>query len=371
MSDPRLSQPLLLLRLHPKLEHLRPFPSPYEALLPRETRELGLTYLLPLSRVPTALKNADTLSKAATTQGKPIDSWALLPVPMSSSRSFSELMKSEEHLSSKVSQLQVLVEQQQQSLSAKDCEIRALKAEVASGQEMIAKTHRSLESKSESLLAQQHEKYQDLNERYLELLSRARLCESKLEELLIDPLTLQPFKSRVSVQAEAENTLQRHRTILTIIEEHQNKEDTHILELQQETANILRRAVEELAPPSSSAAADLIASARHRSSRFTEQQLRQVEMSIPTLILDDHAAHDDDNNEDDETSATSDRDLDWSINTTDESISPPPSEDIEQMTYYAELPPSMRPTEPHPPTPGLDESNFDDDFFNESISETD
>ena len=360
--DHRSSQVLLLLLLRLKLERLRPH---HGTFTPLQSLQHALCESDPLrssSSVPAALKHAEATSKATTTQAKTVDMWAPLPtpVPMSSSRSFSELMKSEENLSSRVAQLQALVEQQQQALAVKDSEIRSLKSEVVNGQEMIAKTHRSWESKSEALLSQQQEKYQDLNDRYLVLLSRTRACESKLEEMFIDPLTLQPFHAKVAEQTQAESALQRQRTILSIIEEHQHKEDTHIIEIQKETEANLRRAVEELAPKL--AVHELIAAARDRG-HVTDLQLRQVELSIPSLIIDERPVA-----EDDDESAEVASDLDWSIMSADESGTSQ-LDSVEQNIVEHVFSPSFHAMEDDNNPSGLDDSSFDDDFFNESVIE--
>lgn len=286
--------------------------------------------LIPLYSVPASVKHTDSSSKATSASSKASDTWLPLPtpVPISSSRSFSELIKSEELLSSKVSQLQALLEKQQEEMAKKDSALRMMQAELEETQDQVTRTHQSWEAKCEALLSQQHEKYQDLNDRYLVVLTRARSCESKLEEMFIDPLTLQPFDRRISEQEIAETAVARQRTLLTLVEEHQSKENIDSIQSQRDLENLLRSAVNGLQTTDSDVDV-LIASARTQSFLHSENSLKQLELSIPNLLSDASTeAHGVDMD-------SSVSDLDWSVVTTDEPGSPTRGpDDIEQALNF-------------------------------------
>ena len=217
-------------------------------------------------------------------------------------------MKSEKQLSAKLAQLQALCEKHQRSLAEKDAEIKILKSEVVVGQEQVAKVHRSWEAKTEAVLSQQQEKYQDLNERYLTVLTRARACETKLEELLVDPLTLKPFDRSDQTR---ESSVQQQRTLMALIEEHQQKESVAQLEYQKATERMLRQAAEELCD-NDPTTDDLLSLAREGlSSHSLSAELRQIELSIPNLIESTSSVSD-------LTYEEADSDLDWSVMTSDE-----------------------------------------------------
>jgi hypothetical protein len=323
-------------------------------------------------RVPNTLKQVESSAKTTTHVSKTSESWLPVPtpVPISSSRSFSELMKSEETLSAKVAQLHALLEQQQQALSSKDYELRALKMEVANGQEQLSKTQRTWEAKSEALMSQQVEKYQDLNDRYLVVLTRARSCEAKLEELFIDPLTLEPFETRVADKSEAEIALQQQRTILSLVEDHAKKDSNLIEQYQRETEQLLRRTLEEISVEQSNTQIDdIIAAVRIRVPTPSDQELKQVELSVPMLISESLVQ--------DQADEEEESDLDWSIATTDEldqsRTTDQPIAIPNMLTYVpsTELDPMGEAWYPNSSevTDG-NESNVEDSFFNESVDES-
>lgn len=171
--------------------------------------------------------------------------------------------------------------------------------------------HASWESKSEALLAQQNEKYQDLNDRYLAVLTRARNCEAKLEELLVDPLTLEPFDRTVAERAKAEEQLHQQLALLKLIEDHQRNEDTVSQELKQATERMLKESVSEFVEEASSAD-DLVYFARTGLANVNlDPLLREVELTVPMLPavsreIDADTIQDEENT-----------DLDWSIMTSE------------------------------------------------------
>lgn len=300
---------------------------------------------------------------------KSSENWLPLPtpVPISSSRSFSELIKSEDLLNSKVVQLQALLEKQQEELSKKEAEIRMIRSELDDAQAQVTKTHQSWEAKSEALLAQQNEKYQDLNDRYLVVLTRARSCEAKLEEMFIDPLTLQPFERRVAEQEEADTAVERQRTLLTLVEEHQSKENIDTLQSQRDLEHLLRSALIGLSSTEIDADA-LVATARAQSYLHTETSLKQLEISIPSLLSE--PSSDVMEREVDSSIA----DLDWSVMTTEE-----PEVVQESSNSYLET--SLLETSPLTPVKFSSEPTTwqidpnisddpDDDFFNQSVDES-
>jgi hypothetical protein len=267
-------------------------------------------------------------------------------------------MKSEELLSSKVAQLQALCEKQQRMLSEKDIEIKTLKNDVAIGQDQITKVHRSWEAKIEAVLAQQQEKYQDLNDRYLAVLTRARSCETKLEEMFVDPLTLKPFER---TDQNRDSTAQQQRTLMYLIEEHQQRESLANLEYQKATERMLKQAVEELCG-NAQTSDELISSARYALSEHNlGAELRQLELSIPNLIESSttqaNLAYDDAESE-----------LDWSVMTTDDdSVASP-------LRPTSTLPTHGRMVLPRFGESGDDSDEVQDDedhFFNDSYIEDD
>lgn len=281
-------------------------------------------------------------------------------------------MKSEELLSTKVAQLQALVEKQQQEITKKDAEIRLLKSEVEETQEKVAKTHQSWEAKSEALLAQQHEKYQDLNDRYLVVLTRARSCESKLEEMFIDPLTLEPFAQRVAETEEASAATSRQRTILSLVEEHQNKENIDELQSKRDLESLLHSAVEKLKISSIDAT---VAAARVNASNLSESHLKAIELSIPSLLSLQNLGAKDAREEKDEDSNS---DLDWSTASTVDDM----DASIISRDSYSAIPIDLSFSLDHTESPEREKSapsswhidptlsdDPDDEFFNQSISE--
>lgn len=274
------------------------------------------------------------------------------------------MIKSEDLLSSKVAQLQALLDKQQEEMSKKDLAMRMMQAELEEAQEQVTRTHQSWEAKCEALLSQQHEKYQDLNDRYLVVLTRARSCESKLEEMFIDPLTLQPFERRVAEQEMAETAVARQRTLLSLVEEHQSKENIDSIQSQRDLENLLRSAVHGLNSNDSDVDV-LIASARTQSYIHTENSLKQLELSIPNLLSDASA----ESHGVDMDSSVSD--LDWSVVTTDEPGSPAhASNGFEQALDFAPAEYSPSKTTSQASTWQIDpdmSDDPDDDFFNQSV----
>jgi hypothetical protein len=283
-------------------------------------------------------------------------------------------MKSEESLQLKLNQLQALVDQQQRTLSEREYEIKQLRLEVLNGQEQVAKVHRSWEAKSEALLSQQLEKYKDLNDRYLQVLTRARSCESKLEELFVDPLSLQPFEMSSTQRSEAETGLNQQLSILDLIEEHQRKEDSLIERNQLHTEQLLAQTLKEIGKSHEIDVSDLLASIRTSLPAHTEEELKKIELSVPNLFIETRSSHQQQET-DDET-----ENLDWSIATTDDvpEDSMSPSSENQSMPHF-EID-SLNPLESVPwrtETPRSQneeeegfESGADDSFFNESFHES-
>lgn len=284
------------------------------------------------------------------------------------------MMKSEESLQLKLNQLQALVDQQQRTLSEREYEIKQLRLEVLNGQEQVAKVHRSWEAKSEALLSQQLEKYKDLNDRYLQVLTRARSCESKLEELFVDPLSLQPFEMSSTQRSEAETGLNQQLSILDLIEEHQRKEDSLIERNQLHTEQLLAQTLKEIGKSHEIDVSDLLASIRTSLPAHTEEELKKIELSVPNLFIETRSSHQQQET-DDET-----ENLDWSIATTDDvpEDSMSPSSENQSMPHF-EID-SLNPLESVPwrtETPRSQneeeegfESGADDSFFNESFHES-
>lgn len=245
--------------------------------------------------------------------------------------------------------------------------MRMMQAELEEAQELVTKTHQSWEAKCEALLAQQHEKYQDLNDRYLVVLTRARSCESKLEEMFIDPLTLQPFERRVAEQESAEVAVSQQRSLLALVEEQQSKENIDAIQSQKDLENFLRSAVAGLSSPETDVDS-LIASARGQTFLHNENSLKQLELSIPNLLSE----HNTETHTRDVDSSVSD--LDWSVMTTDEPGSPAHgAESIEESSLFDN-------TQYSPPRASSTTASWqidpemsddpDDAFFDQSIDES-